>query len=84
MSVYTRKVRLTGKSAKEIYDKISQDIDQWSGKIGLPNVKFKKDPEAKKVEVHSPMFNITLVCVDGEARLDGKLGMLALPFRSRA
>jgi len=83
MPSYSKKVAVPGKSAQELYDKISTDIDQIAGKWGLPNAKLSKDPGQKKVELKSPMADAVLSCSEGELRLDAKLGLLAMPFRSK-
>lgn len=83
MPAYSKKVRLPGKTAQELYDKISIDIEQLTAKWGLPNAKLSRDPAKKRMELKSPMFDAVLVCVDGEIQLDAKLGLLALPFRSK-
>lgn len=83
MPAYSKKVPLPGRTAQEIYEKISVDLEQLTAKGGLPNARLSRDPANRRMELKSPMFDAVLVCLDGEIRLDAKLGLLALPFRSK-
>ncbi len=83
MPAYNKKVRVPGKSANELYEKISKDIEHMVAKWGLPNAKLSRDDAKKQVLLKAPMVDATLSCVDGEIRLDAQLGLLAMPFRSK-
>jgi hypothetical protein len=83
MPAYNKKVRVPGKSAQELYEKISKDIEVMVSKWGLPNAKLSHDAAKKQVLLKAPMVEATLSCHDGELRLDAQLGLLAMPFRSK-
>jgi hypothetical protein len=83
MPSYSKKVNVPGKSAQELYEKISHDIAQMVAKWGLPNAKLSHEPAKRQILLKAPMVDATLSCLDGELRLDAQLGLLALPFRSK-
>ena len=68
MPAYNKKVRVPGKSAQELYEKISKDIEHMVSKWGLPNAKLSHDAANKKVQLKAPMVEATLSCHDGELR----------------
>jgi hypothetical protein len=85
MGSYTRNIEVPGKSASEIYQKISTDIDRflenYAGNFGKFDVRC--DPEQKSVTLHSSMATAKLTCGDGQIVLDGKLGLLASAFKAK-
>lgn len=85
MPGYSRKIALPGKSAQEIFEKISKGID-WvenndSGKFG--KMEFARDPGTLSVSLTNTMVSASLTCSDGEIVLDAKLSMIAYAFRSK-
>ena len=83
MASLHKKVQLPGKSAQELYDKVSSDIDRFLQKSGVTQFDLKRDPQKKVVTVDSKMVQATLQCTDGCMELNGKLSLLASPFRSK-
>lgn len=83
MPAYNKKVTVPGKSAQELYEKITQDIDQMIAKWGLPNAKLTRDPAKKQIQLKAPMVEAVLSCTDGQLNLEAQLGLLAMPFRSK-
>lgn len=85
MASYQRKIELPGKSADEIYTRISQAIGKFqekdTGKFGKFDI--TTDPVAKSVRLASSQVSADLVCKDGEVILTGKLSFLASAFRSK-
>lgn len=83
MPSYTRKVQVPGKSAQELYDKVSGDIQRFMEKASIGKVDIERDPAKKQIHVKSSMFSATLNCVEGAMELDGKLSLMAVPFKSK-
>jgi len=83
MPSYSRKVDVPGKTAQELYTKISTEIDRFMEKSSVGKFEVNRDPSKRQVEVKSSMFSAILFCEDGLLRLDGKLSLMALPFRSK-
>lgn len=83
MPSYSRKVSVAGKSAQELYDKVSSDIDRFMQKAQVGKFDIERRPDRKEVEVKSSMFSAVLQCRDGSLELNGKLSLLAAPFKSK-
>ncbi len=84
MPSYSRKVPLAGKSAQELYDKVSGDIDRFLAKASIPGKsEVSRDPAAKTVTVTGSLFSATLVCMEGCLELQAKLSLMAAPFRGK-
>ena len=83
MPSYTRKVTVAGKSSQELYDKVSSDIDRFLTKAQIGKFDLERRPEKKEVEIKSSMFSAVLSCRDGALELNGKLSLLAAPFKSK-
>jgi hypothetical protein len=84
MPSYSKTVEIPGKSAQELYDVVSRDIDRFMAKASLPGkVDITRKPESKQVAVKHSMLSATLFCEDGKLRLDAQLSLLATPFRSK-
>ncbi|OFZ19734.1 MAG: hypothetical protein A2X94_16920 [Bdellovibrionales bacterium GWB1_55_8] len=83
MPAYSRRVEVPGKSSEELYQVVSSDIDRMLAKSSIGNFKIDRDPVRKEVRVSSSMFSATLLCQNGVLSLDGKLSLLAAPFRSK-
>jgi hypothetical protein len=83
MPSYSRKVQIPGKKSQELYDKLSADIERFMEKASIGKTEISRDPAKKQISVKSSMFSATLTCADAEMSLDAKLGLLAMPFRSK-
>ncbi len=83
MASLQKKVQLPGKSAQQLYDKVSVDIDRFLEKSGISKFEIQRDAQKKQVRIKSSMVNATLSCTDGCMELDGKLSLLASPFKSK-
>jgi hypothetical protein len=85
MPSYKRTIPLAGKTASEIYDRISHAIDKFqekdTGKFG--KFEFKCDSSAKTVCMESSHVTANLECRDGEVLLEGKLSFIVSAFRGR-
>jgi hypothetical protein len=85
MASYTRKISLPGKSADEIYGRISKAVDGFlakdSGKFGKFNL--QRDEKSKTLQLESSQATARLRCEDGGIHLDGKLSFLASAFRGK-
>lgn len=85
MPGYSRKIPIAGKTADEIYQKISVGVD-WviendSGKFG--KFEFERDAAAKSVSLKNTFVTAVLHCKESEIVLDAKLSMVAYAFRSK-
>jgi hypothetical protein len=83
MPSYSRQVSVPGKSAQELYDKVSTEIERFLAKMSIGKMDLDRDPENKKVKVKSSMFTVTLSCKDSSLELDGSISLMALPFKSK-
>jgi len=83
MPSFSREVILTGRSAQELYDKVSADIDRFLAKSSIGSAEIERDPDKKEVRVKSPLFSATLACLEGKIRFDAKLGLIASAFRGK-
>ncbi len=85
MPGYSREILLPGKSADEIYEKISKGVD-WvidndNGKFG--KFEFSRDPGSKTVSLKNNFVTADLVCKEGEIVLNAKLSLVAFAFRPK-
>ena len=83
MPSYSRKVDLPGRTAKELYDRVSKDIDQLLDQASAGGCDIKRDEKSLIVEAKHSLFSANLICKEGVLQLDVKLGLLATPFRSK-
>lgn len=83
MPSYQRKIPIPGKSAKEIYGFIDQHLDSLLAKFSVGNMGVKRNAAAHQFAIESSMFNATLSCLEGSVELNGKLSMLATPFKGK-
>lgn len=83
MPSYSRTVQVPGKTAQELYEKVSSEIGRFLEKASIGNFDVNCDPQRREVNVKSSMFSATLFCREGELSLDGKLSLMATPFRSK-
>lgn len=85
MASYQREISIPGKTADEIYSRISKAIDQFlandSGKFGKFDVQC--DPGSKTIRLKSAQVSADLQCEDGAVQLAGKLSFLASAFRPK-
>lgn len=87
MANYSKRIEVAGKSADELYNTATKHLDELLlkpkvqallGKVGVS----KSDAE-KKIVLDSKLVNATLRCEPGAFVLEGKLSLMALPFRSK-
>jgi hypothetical protein len=83
MPSYTREVNVPGKSAQELYDRVSGDIDRVLEKFNVGKFDVSRDPAKRALSIKGSMLSATLTCGDGKLKLDGKLSLLAAPFKSK-
>lgn len=85
MATYKRTIPIEGKTADEIYARISQAIGKFqekdTGRFG--KFEFKLDPESKTVRLESSHVTADLQCRNGEVQLAGKLSFLVSAFRGK-
>lgn len=85
MPSYSRTIALPGKTADEIFSRISQAIDKFeendTGKFG--KFAFSRDENEKSVQLKSTHVTANLKCRDGEVVLEGKLSFFVAAFRSK-
>ncbi|NDD91033.1 hypothetical protein EBZ37_02985 [bacterium] len=84
MPAYSKTIKVPGRSAQDLYDKISTDLDRMVEKWGVSQkMELSRDPSKRQLHVKSSMVTATLTCTDGCLVLDAKLSLLATPFRSK-
>mgnify|MGYP003950098001 CR=1 FL=1 len=83
MPKYSKEFSVPGKSADEIYAKVSDGIDHFLNKLSLKNYEINRDENSKEVSIDSKMFSAKLICSDDSIHLDARLSLLAAPFRSK-
>ena len=83
MPAYKKTVTVPGKSAQELYSKVAADLGKFLEKAGVGHADIKNHPHKHCVEMDSKMFSATLQCSDGSITIDGKLSLLATPFKGK-
>lgn len=83
MPAYSRKVQVPGKTADQLYARVSQDIDLFLSKASLGGAELTKDAEQKEIRIKHAMFTGGLKCSEGSLELSGNLSLFASPFRGK-
>jgi hypothetical protein len=83
MPSYSRSISVQGRSAQELYDKISSSIETFLGKTSIGKYELHRDPDKKTVDFKSSMASASLECRDGTIQLQAQLSLLAAPFRGK-
>ncbi len=83
MASYSRRIEIPGKTAQELFDKISGDIERFLSKSPIGKADVQRDPAKREVSVSSSMFSATLVCQEGAVEVNAKLSMFAAPFKGK-
>jgi len=84
MPSYSRRANVPGKSAQELYDTVSKQIDHFMGKVtASDNYEIERDPENFEFHFKAKLFSGTLSCEDSSLDLKAKLSLIAVPFRSK-
>jgi len=83
MPAYKQKIPVPGKSAEQLFEKVSKDIGKLLAKY--PIGEFKLEPVAGKKELllKSGYFSAKISCLEGLIDIDGNLSLLATPFRGK-
>lgn len=83
MPAYKKNVKVSGKTAQELFDRINGEIEKFLTKASIGDFKVKRHADKRQFAIESKLFNATLDCKDGELDLKGSLSMFALPFRAK-
>jgi hypothetical protein len=83
MPSYSRRVQIPGKTSQELYDKVSQDIDQLLNKTTMGKFDVERNPDEKELSIKSSMFSATINCEDAAIELNAQLSLLATPFKAK-
>lgn len=86
MPSYQRKIPVPGKTAAEIYDRISHSLDKFLAKgdaAKFGRFDFKRDDAAKTIHLESSQVTAHLKCEDGGVQLEGKLSFIVSAFRGK-
>lgn len=83
MPSYSRTVSVPGKSAKDLYEAVSTQIERFLEKASIGKFDLERDPARNEVRFKSSMFSATLACGEGSLSLNGNLSLMAMPFRSK-
>jgi|SRR5690606_17897130 len=86
MPSYQRQISLPGKTADEIYSRVSQAIDKFlakddAGKFG--KFEFHRDDASKTIRLESSQVTALRRCQEGGVQLEGKLSFLVAAFRGK-
>lgn len=83
MPKYSRTIPIPGKSARDLYDRVAADIENFISKTPIGKYEIDRDAAARKVRFKSQMASATLTCNEGSIQLDAELSLLAAPFRPK-
>jgi len=83
MPSYTRKVKIPGKSSRELFETLGQRIDRFLEKSSFGKYELERDLERLEYRVKSSMFSAVLRCHEEELELEAKLSLIAAAFRSK-
>lgn len=83
MPKYSKTVELPGRSAEEIYEKISVEVEKFLTKSALGDFEVRRFPEQCRIEAQSKWFSAVILCESQKIELEAHLSMLALAFRSK-
>jgi len=83
MPKYYRKVELPGHTADQLYQKVSADIERFLSKTPLPSYELDRQEGDRRIRIESSMFSATLTCEDACIELDGKISLMAVPFKGK-
>ena len=83
MPSYQRQVEIPGRTAQELYDRASQDIEKFLSKVSIGTFDVERDPSRKEVHIRGSIFSATLVCQESRMELRAQLSLLAMPFRGQ-
>ena len=87
MPSYRKVAELPGKSAADLYKKVSEGLTGLEATLqsvpGGADARTEHDASAHKVTIFSKFINATLVCHEGRIELNGALSWIAMPFKSK-
>ncbi len=83
MPKYTRCVSISGRKSQELYDQLAADIDRFLSKMSIGKVNVERKPDLKQLQIQSSMVKATLICEEGQIRVNADLSLFAAPFRSK-
>ncbi len=83
MPAYSRVVKVPGKSASELYDLVSREIDRLLPDSPVKISEIRREPAQKRVSAKSTVGQAIVQCAEGELKIEGKLSIFAAPFRSK-
>ncbi len=83
MRKYAKEITIPGVSAQDIYQKVTDGMDDFLDKIPIGKLAVTRHDDTQSIEIESSHVVGTLECVEGLIRVSGKLSLLARPFRPR-
>lgn len=83
MPKHNRRISIQGKSAKEIYDRVSKEIDPFLVKAQLGKYSLNRVPSDFVIEIESSFANGRIRCEQDTFLLEINLSLLAYPFKSK-
>jgi len=84
MPAYSKTVKLPGRSAQDLYETVSKNIDEMVESWGVSGkMELSRDPGGRRLFLKSSLVSATLTCSEEQMVLDAKLSLLAAPFRSK-
>ncbi|MEK6580726.1 MAG: hypothetical protein AABZ55_15990 [Bdellovibrionota bacterium] len=83
MGAYKRKIKVSGKTSSELYNKISTELDKFLLKAQIGKCEVSNEPAHKRISAKGSMFSATIHCKEGEVEMDVNLSFLAAGFRGK-
>lgn len=83
MPNYNRTISLPGYSASDVYQKVSEGIEQVIQKLSVSGIQIDRIDETREVRLRSRMINAALKCDESRIHLDYSLSLMAVAFKSR-
>lgn len=84
MPSYSKKVDIPGKSADDLYQKLSSEIERFVQKATSGGkYEITRNEAEKKFSIKSSLFSGDVKCEEGCMKLDLSLSLLAAAFRGK-
>ena len=83
MRKYAKKITIPGASAQDIYQKITDGMDDFLDRFSVGKLVVTRHDDTQSIEIESSHVVGTLKCDEGLISVTGKLSLFARPFKSK-
>ena len=83
MPKYHKSLNVPGKSAAQLYELVSSEIERFLEKTPIGKHEILKRESSSEIEIKSTMFSGVLKCSEGQVDLNASLSLLAAPFKGK-